>query len=160
MLKPSVQVHDINGLLVAEFWDCLRLDSNAVQDLRAKYESHTRGGGSPFLVVDLLGVGFAGSASLGHFVALHRIARSKNGRLIFCNVDPNVFEVFRVSKLDPLFSFVSDRAAAIELALNPSAPVPRVDPPAGSAPAKPEAGSERNFSGTGLLHSSKRRKLS
>ena len=160
MLKPSVQVHDINGLLVAEFWDCLRLDSNAVQDLRAKYETHTRGGGLPFLVVDLLGVGFAGSASLGHFVALHRIARSKNGRLIFCNVDPNVFEVFRVSKLDPLFAFVADRPAAIELALNPSAPVARVAPPSAGPSASSEPGSERNSSGTGLLRSSKRRKLS
>ena len=160
MLKPYVQVHDINGLLVAEFWDCLRLDSNAVQDLRGKYESHTRGGGSPYLVVDLLGVGFAGSASLGHFVALHRIARSKNGRLIFCNVDPNVFEVFRVSKLDPLFCFVPDRPAAIELALNPAAASTRLEPHAGSSPAKSDPASERNSSGTGLLRSSRRRKLS
>lgn len=160
MLKPSVQLHNINGLLVAEFWDCLRLDSNAVQDLRAKYETHTRGGGSPFLVVDLLGVGFAGSASLGHFVALHRIARSKNGRLIFCNVDPNVFEVFRVSKLDPLFSFVTDRQAGIELATNPKAAGVRVEPADLGSPSKAEPAVERKSNGDGLIRSSRRRKLS
>src|SRR5207248_1109107 len=108
------------------------------------------------LVIDLLGVGFAGSAALGHFVALHRIARSKNGRLVFCNVDPNVFEVFRVSKLDPLFVFVSDRAAALANVADPAggAPVP-VSPEAASARAR---GSE--FGGTGLLRASRRRKLS
>ena len=160
MLKPSVQVHNLDGLLLGEFWDCLRLDSNAVQDLRSKYEAHTKGGGLPFLVVDLLGVSFAGSASLGHFVALHRIARGKGGRIIFCNVDPNVFEVFRVSKLDPLFSFVTDRAAAIELAMNPSAIAPRVEAPGASLPPSPETGTERKSTGDGLLRSSRRRKLS
>jgi hypothetical protein len=67
------------------------------------------------VVIDLSGVGFAGSAALGNFVALHRQARQKGGRLIFCNVDPTVTEVFRASKLEPLFHFVADRAAALEL---------------------------------------------
>lgn len=115
MLKPSVQIHHENGTLLAEFWDCLRLDLGAVQDLKTKYEDHLKAGGRPHLVVDLLGVGFAGSAALGYFVGLQRIARAKNGRVVFCNVDPTVFEVFRVSKLDSLFSFVPDRAAALAL---------------------------------------------
>jgi len=114
MLKPSVQVHEHDGLLIAEFWDCWRLDPAPVQDLRARYEAHRRKQGRPELVVDLGGVGFAGSASLGIFVALHREARQNGGRLIFCNVEPTVSEVFRASKLAPLFEFVTDRAAALE----------------------------------------------
>ena len=119
MLKPRVEVQSENGILVAEFWDCLRLDPGAVQDLRQRYDAHLKGGGRAEVVVDLIGVSFAGSASLGHFVSLHRAARAKMGRLVFCNVDPTVFEVFRVSKLDPLFSFVSDRAAALTQAAGP-----------------------------------------
>jgi anti-anti-sigma factor len=112
MLKPSVQVHNQDNILVAEFWDCLRLDPTPVQDLRAHYEAHLRRGGLPQLVVDLCGVGFAGSSSLGNFVGLHRLARQKGGRLIFCNVEPTVRDVFRASKLDSLFEFVTDREAA------------------------------------------------
>ncbi|GAC1472017.1 MAG: hypothetical protein NVSMB9_18760 [Isosphaeraceae bacterium] len=157
MLKPKVQIQKENGILVAEFWDCLRLDSNAVQDLRTKYEDHLRDGGRPDLLVNMLGVCFAGSASLGHFVAMHRLARSKNGRLIFCNVDPTVLEVFRVSKLQPLFVFVSDREAALAYVANvaggkaadPGTPTPDgLNPPA------------RNLNGEGLVRSSRRRKLS
>ena len=62
------------------------------------------------MVIDLSGVGFAGSAALGNFVSLHREARQKGGRLIFCNVEPTVSEVFRASKLEPLFEFVADRS--------------------------------------------------
>ena len=64
-------------------------------------------------VVDLSGVGFAGSAALGNFVALQRLVRANGGRILFCNVDPTVSEVFRASKLDSLFEFVADRSAAL-----------------------------------------------
>ena len=113
MLKPSVQVHNEDRILVAEFWDCLRLDPAPVQDLRDHYESHLQRQGRPEVVVDLSGVGFAGSAALGNFVALHRRVRQAGGRTLFCNVDPTVAEVFRASKLESLFEFVPDRAAAL-----------------------------------------------
>jgi anti-anti-sigma factor len=99
--------------LVAEFWDCLRLDPAPVQALRTHFESHLKARGRPELIVDLSGVGFAGSAALGNFVALHRLARQNGGRLVFCNVDPTVLEVLRGSKLDALFEFAADRSAAL-----------------------------------------------
>jgi anti-anti-sigma factor len=109
MLKPSVQVSDEDGILVAEFWDCLRLDPAPVADLRRAFEDHVGKGGHPVVVVDLMGVGFAGSAALGGFLALRKLG----AKLIFCHVEPTVHEVFRVSKLEPLFTFQADRAAAL-----------------------------------------------
>lgn len=119
MLKPSVQIHNVDGLLVAEFWDCLRLDPAPVLELRNRYEAHAKAGGRPEIVIDLEGIGFAGSAALGNFVALHRTARQYGGRLIFCKVDPTVAEVFRASQLERLFEFVADRGAGIAAANRP-----------------------------------------
>jgi anti-anti-sigma factor len=125
MLKPSVQLNDQDGILLAEFWDCLRLDPAPVQELRTCYESHLRKKGRPEVVVDLSGVSFAGSAALGHFTALHREARKNGGRLIFCHVEPTVREVFRASRLESLFEFAADRAAALDLiAKGPPGPSP------------------------------------
>ena len=62
-------------------------------------------------------------------MALHRDARTSGGRLIFCNVDPTVREVFRASKLESLFEFVADRAAALSLI----AEGPAATPPDGKA---------------------------
>jgi anti-anti-sigma factor len=124
MLKPSVQIHEQEGILIAEFWDCWRLDPAPVQELRSRYEAHLRKKGRPEVVVDLSGVGFAGSAALGNFVALHRDARRNDGRLIFCNVEPTVTEVFRASKLEPLFEFAADRAAALAIIAKGPAPGP------------------------------------
>jgi len=139
MLKPAVQTHDIGGLMVAEFWDCLRLDPAPVLQLKNHYEAHVRKAGRPDLVVDLSGVGFAGSAALGNFVSLHRIVRPNGGRIVFCNVDPTVAEVFRASKLESLFEFVTDRDAAYR-AIN--------ERPAAGEPANRQSGSADN-SGTG-----------
>jgi len=113
MLKPSVEVRDENGILVAEFWDCLRLDPAPVQDLRARFDAHVRDGGRADLIVDLNGVGFAGSAALGGFVGIHKQARQKSGHVVFCNVDPTVREVLRVSKLDTLLPVTADKAEAL-----------------------------------------------
>jgi anti-anti-sigma factor len=113
MLKPSLETRAVDGILVAEFWECFRLDPAPVQELRTRYESHLKGHGGPEIVVDLSGVGFAGSAALGNFVALQRLARQNGGRIVFCNVDPTVSEVFRASKLDSLFEFAVDLPAAL-----------------------------------------------
>ena len=122
MLKPSVQIHNQDGILIAEFWDCWRLDPAPVQELRTRYEAHLRNKGRPEVVVDLSGVGFAGSAALGNFVSLHRIVRQNGGRIVFCDVDPTVGEVFRASKLESLFGFEPDRASALRAVReNPSA---------------------------------------
>ena len=51
MLNPQVQVHNIGGVLVAEFWDCLRLVPAPIQDLRTRYEAHVRAKGRPELVM-------------------------------------------------------------------------------------------------------------
>jgi anti-anti-sigma factor len=122
-------------VFVAEFWDCLRLDPAPVQALRDHFDAHLRKGGRPDLVIDLLGVGFAGSAALGGFVALQRVARAKGGRMVFSNTDPTVLEVFRVSKLEGLFTFAPDRAAALAGLAAPAEVASTEPPPAAPRPA-------------------------
>lgn len=112
MLKPTVEVRVEAGALLAEFWDCLRLDPNPVTALRRHVEQHLQAGGRPELIVDLNGVEFAGSSALGGFLAIQRDLRKNNGRMVFCNVEAQVREVFRVSKLDALFHFAVDVPAA------------------------------------------------
>lgn len=114
MLKPTLQIHRIGDVMVAEFWDCLRLDPAPVRELKQQFENHLHGNGKADLVIDLSGVGFAGSASLGGFLGLRKLAQPKGGRVVFCNVEPNVLEVFRVSKLEPLFLFAPDRESALK----------------------------------------------
>jgi anti-anti-sigma factor len=115
MLQPTVEVRVQDGLLVAEFWDCLRLDPAPVQELCKNYEAPPPSARRPDLIVDFLGVDFAGSAALSGFVRLQKLCRQHGGRLVLCNLCPTVFEVFRLTRLVPLFTFVPDRPAAVAL---------------------------------------------
>ncbi len=151
MLKPRVQVRIEGGTLVADFWDCLRLDPAPVQELRKHLEAYLQSEGRPDVVIDLNGVGFAGSAALGGFLTLNRLVRQRGGRLIFCNVDPTVFEVFRISKLDPLFLFASDLPTALA----------QIDAPAPSAESRqatPADGQPKPSDGAGAPLRRDRRK--
>ena len=82
-----------------------------VQDLRTHYEAHLKAQGRPEIVVDLSGVGFAGSAALGNFVALQRLARQNGGPDRVLQRRPDGHRSFRASKLDSLFEFAADRPA-------------------------------------------------
>ena len=162
MMKPSVEVHTHDHALVAEFWECLRLDPAPVKELRGKYEAHLRSGGHPMLVVDLLGVVYAFSTALGQFVTLQKLVRQNGGQIVFCNVDAMVTEVFRISKLDSLFLFVADRPAALALAAEhdataaaDGAPPPQV--PKGGPP--PDRGPAHDSGGDNLLRRHRRRML-
>ncbi len=112
MLKPTVELREDAGVLIAEFWDCLRLDPKPVNDLRLKYSMMSAKTGLKDLIIDMNGVDFAGSASLSGFLTLSRAIKPMGGRIVFCNVERNVAEVFQVSKLDGLFHFAEDITAA------------------------------------------------
>ena len=151
MLKPSIETHNVDGVLVAEFWDSLRLDPAPVQDLRNHYDAHLKAHGRPDVVIDLSGVGFAGSAALGNFVALQRLVRSKGGRIVFCEVDPTVAEVFRASHLESLFEFVANRPAALR-AIQDKASATSTDPgPGHSGPTRPDKPTPPGRTGSGPL---------
>lgn len=136
-MKPRVQIEEVEGFLVAEFWDCLRLDPNPVQELRKAFENHQRRKGKSLLVVDLNGVGYAGSAALGGFVAM----RKQGARIIFCQVEPTVMEVFRVSRLEALFQFEESREKALEQA--------RLGEETGEGKPSSEAGERKPAEGRG-----------
>jgi len=118
MLKPSVRTKIEDGILIADFWDCLRLDPAPVKDLRSRYERHVEDGGQPDLIVDFNGVSFAGSAALSGLVTLQRQCRKRGGRVVLCEVEPSVLEAFRISRLDPMFTFTEDLGEATRLLQN------------------------------------------
>ncbi|GIW87488.1 MAG: hypothetical protein KatS3mg108_1812 [Isosphaeraceae bacterium] len=108
MFAPRVEVQDGGDALLAEFWDCHRLDPKPVQELGRLLDAHLARGGAPVLLVDLAGVGFAGSAALGGFLGM----RKRGVQVIFYQVEPAVREVFVIARLDAFFQFAVDRAEA------------------------------------------------
>ena len=55
------------------------------------------------LVLDLSAVTNMSSAMLGKLVAIHKSVKTGRGRLAVCDVKPQIFELFKMTKLHKLF---------------------------------------------------------
>ncbi len=131
MLKPRVETRVEDGQMFAEFWDCYRLDVAPVQDLRDQFEAHRKSQGRPHLILNMSGVTFAGSTVLGLFLQMYRSAKPSGGRIALYNVDHNVREVFRASRLDPFFEFTESHEQAVEQLKGPPPELGRASGSAG-----------------------------
>ena len=60
--------------------------------------------GKKKLLVDWGNVEYFSSAGLGKFITLQRLVNDAGGKLVFCAINEDVFEVFEVTRLNKLFN--------------------------------------------------------
>jgi anti-anti-sigma factor len=65
------------------------------------------------LVLDFRRVKFLSSAVLGRLMLTHKKLRSAGGRVILCGIAEDIFEVFKITKLDAFFTIEPDVEAAL-----------------------------------------------
>ena len=69
------------------------------------------------LIIDFNSVVYLSSAVLGKLMAIHKGVSGTKGFLVLCGITPNILEVFKITKLDKLFSIeldIKDALKAIE----------------------------------------------
>ena len=64
------------------------------------------------IVLDFSGVKFMASAMLGKLVAFQKKCEEFRAKLKLCSVTPDIFEVFKITKLNKVFDIQSDEATA------------------------------------------------
>lgn len=65
------------------------------------------------LVMDLRHVGVLTSAGIGTLVRTHKAMEGHKGRLVVCSLSEELDELFRLTRLDRLFTIAPDRAHAL-----------------------------------------------
>lgn len=66
------------------------------------------------LVIDLAEVTLLASMGLGALVTLHKEAASNGGRLVICNLRPEILELLRLTHLERVLRIQPDREAALK----------------------------------------------
>jgi anti-anti-sigma factor len=66
------------------------------------------------VVMDFHRTAYYGSTALGFFVRLWKRARSRNGRMAFCNVSEHEAEILKITGLDRLWLICPSRQEALE----------------------------------------------
>jgi len=59
-------------------------------------------------------VEFLSSAALGKLIVLNRKLNDAGGKLVLCNIDRNIYEVFEITKLNKVFTITKDEQGGLQ----------------------------------------------
>lgn len=68
------------------------------------------------VILDLKQVQFVDSSGLGALIHMHKTLQPQ-GRLVLCQVDPKVGQLFKVTRLDRVFTLAADADEAFRLVM-------------------------------------------
>ncbi len=98
-----IEVNEVGEVTVVRFVDRKILDEAAIgelgEELFALVENDHRGA----LLLNFAEVEFLSSAALGKLITLDKKIKAAGGKLKLCNIRPQIYEVFAITKLNNLF---------------------------------------------------------
>ena len=112
--KASIVVTTDAGAFVVEFVIERLLDEVDIASIGERLDALlAQTDGPPLLVLDFARVRHMSSSALGMLITLHKKIRDRGGRLALCDVHPEIYEVFLITKLSEVFHIYENRATAM-----------------------------------------------
>ena len=103
-----------NGeILVVGFTDSKILDSQRIEQVGKELQEAVPQAIHKKLLLNFRGVSFMSSAMITKLVMLNKGCKAQGVALKFCEVSPNVMEVFKITKLNKLFDIQDGEEKAI-----------------------------------------------
>ena len=108
-----IEVNEVGEVTVVRFIDRKILDEQAIaelgEELFALVEKENRGA----LLLNFADVEFLSSAALGKLITLDKKVKGAGGKLKLCDIRPQIYEVFAITKLNKLFDIRGDQPEAL-----------------------------------------------
>ena len=108
-----IDVSKVGDVTVVKFIDKKILDEASIQELGLELFGLIEQLNRKSILLNFTGVEFLSSAALGKLITLDRKIKAAKGRLKMCNIRPEIFEVFQITKLNKVFDIRKEEAEAI-----------------------------------------------
>ncbi len=108
-----IQAAKKDAIHMVAFKDKKILDDTALDEIRTELTQLLANASGPDVLLDFGNVEFMSSAMLGLLGQLHRKITVAKGRLKMCSIRPEIFQVFKLTNLDKLFSIHKDAPTAL-----------------------------------------------
>ena len=108
-----IQAAKSGDVQMVVFKDKKILDDTTLDEIRKEITALIGKAAGPDMLLDFGNVEFMSSAMLGLLGQLHRKITAGQGRLKMCNIRPEIFQVFKLTNLDKLFSIHKDAPTAL-----------------------------------------------
>ena len=109
-----LDLEDVGDVTVARFIDKKILDESNIQIIGNQMFSLVEDDGRRKVLLDFSNVEYLSSAALGKLIVMDKKIKAAQGKLSMCAVRPEILEVFKITKLDSLFSIYDSREQALE----------------------------------------------
>ncbi len=109
-----IRVNDQDGVTRIEFVDRNILDEANIQQIGDEIGQIIDARAQPKVLISFHNVDHLSSAALGTLITINNKIRGKDGQLRLAEIDPQIYEVFVITKLNKLFQIhdSSDQAMA------------------------------------------------
>ena len=112
--RRRLEVEDIGDVTVVNFVDRKILDEQNIQIIGEQLFSLVEEVGRRKILLNFGNVEYLSSAALGKLITLNKKLQAAQGKLILCNIDAQIYEVFEITKLDKFFKIVKDEQAGLQ----------------------------------------------
>jgi len=111
--QQRLLVEPVNEVTVVTFKDKKILDEAVIQEIGDALFDLVDKQYKTRLLLNFENVEYLSSAALGKLITLNKRIKEENGELKLCNIIPEIYEVFRITKLNRLFEIFDDMEQAL-----------------------------------------------
>ena len=113
-MKPRISVEYAQEATVITFTDERILEEKDIVALQESIMSVVEQTERLNLILDFCNVRFLSSAVLGLLIRISKKVYEHDGQLKLCNINPKIYEIFKITRLTKIFDIYKDRGSAIE----------------------------------------------
>ena len=112
--ESKLRVRSEKEITVVEFLERNILDEAVIQQIGQEIGNLIDESVAPKLLLSFENVDHLSSAALGTLITINNKVRQKDGQLRLANIDPQIYEVFAITKLNKLFQIYDTTDEAIK----------------------------------------------
>jgi anti-sigma B factor antagonist len=112
--RRRLEWEDIGDVTAVSFTDKKILDEQTIQLIGEQLSSLVDEMGRKKLLLNFSNVELLSSAALGKLVTLNRKIKEAGGKLVLCRINPNIYEVFEITKLNKIIDIRKDEQEGLQ----------------------------------------------
>ncbi len=112
--KRWLYIEDIGDVTVVKFTNERIVDEGDIQIIGKQLFALVEEDARQKIVLDFSNVEYLSSAALDHLIRMDKKVKAAKGKWRLCNVRPDIYEVFVITKLNKLFDMKENLEAALQ----------------------------------------------
>jgi anti-sigma B factor antagonist len=116
--RRRIEAEHIGDVTVISFVEKKILDEQSIQtigeQLNSMVEEENSQRNCKKFLLNFGNVEYLSSAALGKLIALNKKVKGLSGRLMLCNIHPDIREVFEITRLSTFITIQEDEQAALQ----------------------------------------------